>query len=77
VDIPSYSVKVADLIKIKQDDSVVKKVREVTELVKDRGVPAWLQSDPKQLEGKIVRLPQREDIPFPVHEQLIVELYSK
>ncbi|MCK5611111.1 30S ribosomal protein S4, partial [Candidatus Pacearchaeota archaeon] len=29
------------------------------------------------MEGKVVRMPEREDIAFPINEQLIVELYSK
>ena len=42
-----------------------------------RPVPEWLQKDEKNLSGKVVRLPSREDVDLPVEEHLIVELYSK
>jgi small subunit ribosomal protein S4 len=40
-------------------------------------VPAWLQADHDNLTGKVLRVPDREDVDIPVQEQLIVELYSK
>ena len=39
--------------------------------------PQWLERDKEALKGKVLRLPIREDIDFPVEEHLIVELYSK
>ena len=38
---------------------------------------AWLMADQEQLTGKVIRLPQREDIQYSINEQLIVELYSR
>ena len=40
-------------------------------------VPKWLDRDKNTLQGKVVAMPQRDDIDFPVEEHLIVELYSK
>ncbi|MFH1776787.1 MAG: 30S ribosomal protein S4 [Candidatus Omnitrophota bacterium] len=77
VNIPSYSVKVEDVISFRGKDSFQKKVRENIELCKERGVPAWLETDFKGLTGKIQRLPAKEDVAFPIQEQLIVEFYSK
>jgi ribosomal protein S4 len=42
-----------------------------------RGCPAWLESDGAAFKGVVKALPTREDIQFPINEQLIVELYSK
>jgi len=47
------------------------------EAVKGRGVPKWLELDPGNFTGKVLALPARDDISFPIQEPLIVELYSK
>ena len=77
VNIPSYLVKVGDVISVrenKQDNSTIKANAEATE---KRPVPAWLEKDSKKLSGKVIRLASREDIDIPIEEHLIVELYSK
>lgn len=77
VDIPSYSVKVGDTIKITGKEGILKHIRANIELTKDRGAPKWMTVDQNGLEAKILKLPSRDDIGFQVQEQLIVELYSK
>jgi len=77
IDIASYSVKVGDTLKADNKEGVVKHIKSNLEFTKDRGIPNWMTVDAKNLEIKIVKLPAREDIGFPVQEQLIVELYSK
>ena len=52
-------------------------IEHAIEEVKGRGIPEWLSFDPNALTGRIVSMPTREQINLPVHEQLIVELYSK
>ncbi|HXY38652.1 MAG TPA: 30S ribosomal protein S4, partial [Vicinamibacteria bacterium] len=47
------------------------------EAVKGRGVPRWLELDPATMSAKVLALPARDDVSFPIQEQLIVELYSK
>ena len=47
------------------------------EAVKGRGVPRWLELDADGMKGKVLSLPARDDVNFPIQEQLIVELYSK
>ena len=42
-----------------------------------RSVPPWLQLDREGLKAKVISLPKREDVNFPIQEQMIVELYSK
>jgi small subunit ribosomal protein S4 len=77
VNIPSFEVKQGDVIEINGREGVKKIVRASIEVSKDRGTPAWLEADLPNLKGKVLRLPDREDIRTPIQEQLIVELYSK
>lgn len=77
VNISSYSIKSEDLIEIKCAQSKQERFKETIELLKEKEVPSWLSVDNNNLRGTVIRLPQREDIRFPVEEQLIVELYSK
>jgi len=77
VDIPSYSVDVRDVIKVKDGDNIVKKIRENQKRLEEKEIPSWLEVDSKKLEVRIKRLPTKEDIQVPIQEQLIVELYSK
>ena len=77
VDIPSYLVKPNDTISIKNGAKKIKRIREIVKLTKERAVSEWLSVDRENLQGTVLRLPSRKDIQFPIHEQLIVELYSK
>jgi len=77
VNIPSYLIKQSDVIEIKGKETSLAKIKEAVELNKDRSVPAWLEFDGKTLSGKVLRLPEKEDISSTIQEQLIVELYSK
>ena len=77
VNIPSYLVKVGDVItvrEIKKDNGAIKANIEANAA---RPVPAWLELNNETLSGKVVRLASREDVDIPVEEHLIVELYSK
>lgn len=77
VNIPSFLVKPGDEISLKMKDKSKKFVDENLEVNKDHPAPEWLSVDPKNYKGKVVRLPERADVQFPINEQLIVELYSK
>lgn len=77
VNIPSFLVKPNDEISLKQTLTAKGKVKENIEASQGRKVPGWLAVDADHYKAKVVRLPAREDIGFPVKEQLIVELYSR
>jgi len=77
VNIPSFLVDKDDLVQAKSKEKALIKIKENLEVSKDRTVPAWLEMDRNNLTAKVLRLPEKEDIQFPIHEQLIVELYSK
>ena len=78
VDVPSYLIKVGDVIEVREKSRAsVKFKRLLGEDAIAVNVPKWLDHAKNTLEGKVVALPVREDIDFPVEEHLIVELYSK
>lgn len=75
VDIPSYQVKIGDVIAVseaKKDNAIFKELRGARIVM-----PKWLEFDTETLVGKIIDSPKREDIDLNINEQLIVELYSK
>jgi small subunit ribosomal protein S4 len=76
VDIPSYSLKVGDVVSVRESSRQNTSILHAVEEVKGRGVPEWLTLD-AAMSGKVVSVPTREQINLPVQEQLIVELYSK
>jgi small subunit ribosomal protein S4 len=77
VDIPSYLIKPNDEIALKCETTGKEKIKENIEASQNRSVPAWLSADTGHMKGKVLRLPEREDVGYPVNEQLIVELYSR
>ena len=77
VNIASFLVKDHDEVALKFVKTGLANFKENLEASKGRTVPAWLAVDKDHFKGKILRLPQREDIGYPVNEQLIVELYSR
>ncbi len=77
VNIPSYLTKAGDEITVAEKSRKKEVFRRSLELGQRRGTPAWLQLDPDNFVGKVVKLPEREELTIPVNERLIVELYSK
>ncbi len=77
VDIPSYLIKAGITLQVKGKQGRLNRIKETMETLKDRPVPSWIKVDQGTLQAQIIRLPVKEDIQFPVQEQLIVELYSK
>ena len=78
VDIPSFLVKVGDVIEVKASSRSSVKFSKLTgEDAPLVTVPQWLEREKNALKGTVVQMPVREDIDLPVEEHLIVELYSK
>jgi len=77
VDIPSYLVKPGDVVRVREKSQSLEVIHASLRAVgRGRALP-WLTLDKSTLSGSMVELPKREDIPTPVQEHLIVELYSK
>ena len=78
VNIPSYLVRVGDVIEVKESSrSSVAFKRFTAEDAPLVTVPTWLERDKNALKGTVTRMPARDDIDMPIEEHLIVELYSK
>ena len=77
VDVPSYSVRVGEVLTVRQTSHETPAILHAIEEVKGRGIPEWLSFDAAGLSGRVVSLPTREQINLPVQEQLIVGLCSK
>ena len=77
VNIPSYLTKVGEEIKVKESSASKEIFKQIVEENAKRAVPTWLEANKDTKSGKIVAVPEREQIDIPVEEHLIVELYSK
>ena len=75
VNVPSYQLRPGDVIAVRPRSRSVEPIRE--SLRRSRKQHPWLEVDRKQMQGKFLDYPGREDIPENIREQLIVELYSK
>ena len=77
VNIPSYMVKVGDVIAVCEKSSSNNRFKKMKEDNAFVAAPKWLYRDTNNLQGKVIALPARDDIDFEIAEHLIVELYSK
>lgn len=77
VNIPSYTIKMGDVIEIREKSRNIQAIKDSFDAVVRRGVPQWLDLEKESLKGMVKAYPVREDLTMPIQEQLIVELYSK
>lgn len=77
VDIPSYLVKVGDVIAFKPASLESAKIKTVLEINESKPLPKWLSLDKNTMTGTVIALPTLEDVDLPIEVHLIVELYSK
>ena len=77
VNIPSYRVKVGDVIEIRENAKGSQRYKDILDSTHGRAVPEWLTADEEKLSGKVVAVPTAEQIDSPVNVVAIVELYSK
>ena len=77
VNIPSYQVKVGDVIQVAEKAKSLTRFKDILEVSNSRHVPDWLSSDHENLRGTVSAKPARDQVTIPVNETLIVELYSK
>lgn len=77
MNIPSYLVKVGDVIEVRDKSRKLAVISDAIEAVVRRGIPAWLELSKEHFRGTVKAYPIREELTMPIQEQLIVELYSK
>ncbi len=76
VDIPSFSVKPRQVIRVKDKSKNLDMIHGALKFGRGEEI-AWLRLNKASLEGELLEMPKRSDIPLTANEQLIVELYSK
>ena len=77
VDIPSYRIKVGDVISLRDKSKSSPKFKANVEETNGRIVPLWLEVNKDEFSAKVTRMPNIEDLDYDVEAHLIVELYSK
>lgn len=77
VNVPSYITREGDVIEVRDKAKKMEVIHASMRRVKtDNGI-TWLELDKASMQGKVIQIPEREQIPLNVREQLVVELYSK
>lgn len=77
VNVPSYQVALSDVVTIRERSRKQQRIQDSLALTEQYGFPGWVEVDVEKLEGTLKSLPEREDLPPDINEQLVVELYSK
>ncbi|MBC8389504.1 MAG: 30S ribosomal protein S4 [Actinobacteria bacterium] len=77
VNISSYQLKEGQGVSIMSSSKEITPIVEAKETGSSLTTPEWLEVDLDNLKGKVLRMPEREDIKAPINERMIIELYSK
>ncbi len=77
VNIPSFAVVPGQEIVLRESSRTNAAVLRSLDLSGGRNIPPWLQFNREGFKAKVISLPKREDVNFPIQEQMVVELYSK
>lgn len=77
VDIPSYSMKVGQVISVREKSQASPKFQALAQDLTHKSSPAWMDVDKANMVIHVIALPERDQIDYPIQEQLIVELYSR
>lgn len=77
VNVPSYQVNLSDVVSIQEKARKQQRVQDSLTLTEQYGFPGWVEVDTEKMEGVLKAMPDREDLPPDINEQLVVELYSK
>lgn len=76
VNIPSYSLRPGETVAVREKSKSLESISASLSIGGSKKYP-WLEWDSVEMQGKVINLPPRADIPENINEQLIVELYSK
>ncbi len=77
VNIASYQVKSNDVIAVRERSKKQARVQDALTIAEQIGFPVWVDVDSAKMEGVFKAIPDRQDLPPDINEQLVVELYSK
>ncbi len=77
VNIPSYPIKPNDVVAIREKAKKQARIQDSLSVAEQYGFPDWVEVDSGKMEGVFKAVPEREELPPDISEQLVVELYSK
>ncbi|MEA1986585.1 MAG: 30S ribosomal protein S4 [Candidatus Marinimicrobia bacterium] len=77
VNIPSFAVKPNEIISVKEKSKRMELILDSVKSIRSDNTLSWISLEKAKLEGSVLQIPEREDLPVEVDEQLVVELYSK
>lgn len=77
VNIPSYLVKVGDVVAVNEKSKKQVRIQEALQLAQQVGLPAWVEVNAEKAEGVFKKAPDRDEFGADINESLIVELYSR
>ena len=77
VNIPSFQVRPSDQITIREKSKNQLRIKDALNVAEQYGFPDWVEVSAKGMEGTFKSVPDRNELPSEINEQLVVELYSK
>ncbi|MGD2118619.1 MAG: 30S ribosomal protein S4 [Chromatiales bacterium] len=77
VNVASYKVNADDVVSVREKAKKQVRIQNSLALAEQYGFADWVEVDTKGMSGTFKRIPERQDLPAEINEQLIVELYSK
>jgi small subunit ribosomal protein S4 len=75
--IPSYQVKEGDVVEIREKAKKQERIANAMNAAEQYGMPEWVEVNTKAMSGTFKRVPERDELPAELSENLVVELYSK
>jgi len=77
VNIPSFIVTANDVVSVREKCREQLRIKSALNTATEYGFPSWVDVDVNKMQGLFKTAPERQDLPSDIHEQLVVELYSK
>jgi len=76
-DIPSYQVKVGNVISWKEGSTKMAPYLVAVKNIESKTIPSWLSLERDTMSGRVLGKPARSDIESTIDERLIVAFYSR
>jgi small subunit ribosomal protein S4 len=75
--VPSYQVKEGDVVEVREKAKKQERIANAMNAAEQYGMPEWVEVNAKAMSGTFKRVPERDELPAELSENLVVELYSK
>ena len=77
VSFPSYQLSAGDVVSVREKARAQARIQDALAVAEQYGFPEWVDTDVSKMEGTFKSVPERQELPPDISEQLVVELYSK